>query len=94
MSKISAKKAECGYEDKPVNRMCSNCAHFTLDRVLTPWMPESNARRIAEPGRFQTNPEPYTVEKNGVEKNMRCTRNGFAVKKMARCGDWEAGGKA
>lgn len=87
MSQIIIKKAECGYEDKPVNRMCSNCAHFAIDRVLTPFMLEINASR---PNRT----DHYTVERHGVDKNMRCTRNGFAVKKMARCGDWEAGSKA
>lgn len=92
MSKISVKKAECGYEDKPVNKMCSNCAHFALDRVLTDWMLESNEKRDKRSPQWRA--EEYTVEKHGVEKNMRCTRNGFAVKKMARCGDWEAGSKA
>ena len=31
----------------------------------------------------------YTVEKHGVEKNIRCTKYGFVVKKTAYCNGHE-----
>jgi hypothetical protein len=30
----------------------------------------------------------YMAENDGVEKNLRCARHGFSVKKMAACNDW------
>ena len=82
MSKTLKLKAEVGYSEKPVLPICSNCVEFTSDRVLPEWMIERNA---SEMGRLDDPDNQYTVEKNGVEKNLRCTRHGFAVKKMASC---------
>jgi len=31
-------------------------------------------------------------EKNGVEKNLRCVRHGFAIKKMGSCNDFSRKG--
>lgn len=81
MSEISDKKAACGYTQKVIPSTCGNCAHFASDRTLPEWMEVLNSRRVRA---------YYTVEKDGIEKNLRCTKHGFTVKKMARCGDWEA----
>lgn len=79
MSTIAEKKAACGYIPKCVPSTCSNCAGYTAERVFPEWMEQSNARR----GRAD-----YTIEEHGIEKNLRCTRHGFAVKKMGVCNDW------
>lgn len=84
MSKVSEKKAACGYQDKPVNRVCANCASFSSDRKLPDWMKESNKRRQNAMG------SPYTLEKYGIESNIACGLHGFAVKKMGACGSWSA----
>lgn len=79
-------KAACGYQDKPFQKTCSNCAAFTSERVLSSWMIKRNA---SGQGVYLANDnEPYTAEKHGTEKNMRCTAHGFAVKKTALCNDW------
>lgn len=79
MSKVSDQKAACGYTPKVVPSTCGNCKHFKSDRALSGWMEASNERR-----RFPY----YTAEKDGVEKNRRCGKHGFAVKKMAGCDDY------
>lgn len=84
---IAKVKAQCGYAEKPPQRICSTCTHFTFEKVLSAWMLERNAS--GEGVMFGSN-EPYTIEKNGIEKNLRCERHGFAVKKTAHCNDWSA----
>jgi len=84
---MNTKKAKehCGYQEKPVLPVCSNCRNFTSDLVLPAWMIEHNAQ-------VQTSEKDgiiYTTEKNGVEKNLRCKAHGFAVKKTATCGTWD-----
>lgn len=83
---LSPKKAKenCGYKDKPVLPVCSNCRHFTSDRVLPDWMVDRN--KSGEGAYFSD--EQFTVEKHGVEKNLRCKAHGFVVKKMGSCNTW------
>ena len=82
MSNTTIAKKNCGYEPKPVHPTCSNCAEFRSERILPAWMIESNAAAAAD--------NTFTVEKNGVEKNMRCASFGFAVTKTATCKQWQA----
>lgn len=91
MATVNEKKAACGYTPKLIPGTCSNCANFASDRVLADWMLKSNARRAASDPRLQ-----YTAEKNGIEKNRRCNKHGFAVRKMGACNDWQKaeGGEA
>ena len=90
MSKVSEKKAACGFRDKAVPKTCMNCTHFASERALTPWMEQSNAAQKAKAEQWRL-PE-YTVEQHGVEKNIRCTKHGFAVKKLSDCNDHSANG--
>ena len=76
---INEKKAACGYITKCIPSTCSNCANYTSERVLTEWMESVNARR----GRTD-----YTIEEYGIERNLRCIRHGFVVRKMGVCNDW------
>ena len=78
---LSVKKAKehCGYQGKPVLPTCGNCGAFASDMALPAWMEEQKTDRRGT---------QYTVEKNGVEKNLRCLDHGFAVKKMAACKLW------
>ncbi len=87
MKTVNEKKAACGYTPKLIPGTCGNCAHFSLDRVLTPWMLESNEKRAMQSPQWRSG--EYTAEKHGVEKNLRCTKHGFAVKKMGACNDWQ-----
>jgi hypothetical protein len=79
MKTVNEKKAACGYTQKVIPSVCGNCAHFASDRVLPDWMKHANSRRHVH----------YTIERDGVEKALRCARHGFAVKKMGACNDWQ-----
>ena len=92
MIEIGEKKAACGFRDKAVPKTCATCTHFASDRVLHPWMERSNAAQIGLPEKWR--PKLYTVEQHGIEKNLRCTKHGFAVKKMSACNDYSANGGA
>lgn len=81
MMTVKAAKEHCGYQDKPVLQTCGNCGAFASTMKLATWMEERNA---------ETGQEEYTVEKNGVEKDLRCADHGFAVKKMAACKLWRS----
>jgi len=52
--------------------------------VLSQWMLDCNTS--GEGVYFKD--AQYTVEANGIEKNMRCSKHGFAVKKMGSCQDF------
>jgi len=86
---LSVKKAKdhCGYEQKPVQKICKNCAAFSSDLVLPKWMVEINEVRLAIQGRRE---RIYDAKTDGQEKNLRCTDHGFAVKKTASCKLWKA----
>ena len=88
MSKVSDQKAACGYTPKVVPSTCGNCKHFASDRTLSGFMLEINAERAKKPKTPYITVEPYTVEKHGIEGNLRCAKHGFAVKKMAGCDDY------
>lgn len=79
MSKVSDQKAACGYTPKVVPSTCGNCKHFASDLVLPDWAEQTN-KRCSHPY--------YTAEEWGLEKNLRCEKHGFAVKKMAGCDDY------
>ena len=91
MSKQSEAQAAQGYVAKPEPSTCINCAHFKSERVLPSWMVRDNvAGKKPWPGFGEKNPpDRYTVEVNGVEKNMRCGVGGFAVKKTATCNEFK-----
>lgn len=80
MSKQSEAKTAQGYEQKPVAHVCMNCRDFASDRALTNWMKSENDRG-SEPysGRH------YTIERDGVDRNLRCLVGGFAVNKTSTC---------
>ena len=92
MIEIGEKKAACGFRDKAIPKTCATCTHFASDRVLPTWMEQSNAKQAHWPEQWRS--EPYTVEQHGVEKNIRCKKHGFAVKKMSACNDYLANGGA
>lgn len=79
-------KSDCGYLEKPPQQNCSTCAHFTFEKILPAWMLDQNK----SDDKTCVSDEPFTVERNGVEKNLRCSLHGFAVKKLARCNSWKA----
>jgi hypothetical protein len=79
---IAAVRKACGYELKP--HTCGNCAQFASELQLSGWMERRNS------GMSEDSSMRYTVEKNGIECNRRCTLHNFAVKKMATCRDWQA----
>ncbi len=79
MSKISDLKEKCGYQERPLAQICANCKNYSSEKRLEKWMEEANER-----GRHK-----YTVEINGVEKNLRCSIHGFKIKKTATCEIWE-----
>lgn len=70
-------KAHCGYQDKPVQRICSTCGSFAFDMDYPKWVLE----RVAE-GRDK---EPIGAP---IECRLRCTDHGFATKKTATCRLW------
>lgn len=78
MSKQSEEKAKRRYRDKP--DICGNCVYLDSEIMLPAWMTEINLRDL-EHGRRPT----YSIEKHGVEKKLRCSSGGFAVKKTATC---------
>lgn len=88
-SKQLKAKAEQGYRTEPQN--CGNCAHKTSEVKLPEWMIKRNEERAAdaEAGRSSYGRE-YTVERDGIERNVRCGIGGFAVKKTATCNSWTA----
>lgn len=82
---LSPKKAKehCGYDPKPVPRACGSCGAFAVDIELPDWCKKENERHADVP-RYS----PYTAERHGIEKNLRCTDHGFATKKKATCRLW------
>ncbi len=72
-------KEHCGYEEKPMRIACGNCAAFAGDMVYPMW-----CRTPEEQADFDA--KSYAK----VEKNMRCTDHGFAVKRTAVCKLWRA----
>lgn len=78
---MTPKKAKeySGYQEKPVLPVCWNCQAFTSEMQLPAWMEERNRSG-----------ERYTIEENGIEKNLRCSDHGFAIKKMASCNSFKA----
>lgn len=79
MSAQSIAKAAQGYEPKPVSSTCGNCERFKSDRVLPAWRERQN-QHVKSLGR-----KALWGDQNTVEKNLRCTLGGFAVKKMGTC---------
>lgn len=78
---VKKAKEHCGYEAKPVFNTCANCAAFASDMELPAWMQEEKK---------DWDGTEYTVEKHGIEKNLRCTDHGFVTKKLATCKLWRA----
>ena len=76
---VSKAKEHCGYKAKPVFNTCANCGSFKSEMKLPEWM--------AERGKDWDGTQ-FTVENDGVEKNMRCTDDGFSTKKTATCNLW------
>ena len=60
-------------------RNCGNCESLTSERVLPKFLVEINESRK------ERGLSLYTVEQNGVERNLRCGIGGFAIKKTATC---------
>lgn len=77
---IEKTKQSCGYDAKPSFPTCGNCAAFAVNLELPDWMQRRNTET---PGAFD-------IEKNGVEKNLRCDAFGFPTKKTATCREWRA----
>lgn len=69
-----------------VQRGCLSCAHFMSDLVLPKWMQEHNS--TIDAGLIRAGVR-YSVSAHGVEKNLRCSIGGFAVKKTASCDRYE-----
>ena len=84
MSKQSEAKDRQGYVAKVIPSTCSNCAHFHSELALPSWMAERNSIYASSTGY-----SPYTVERHGIESNLRCNIGGFAVKKMGGCLLWD-----
>ena len=86
---MNAKKAKqySGYNEKPNLPVCMNCQWFASEIHLPAWMEKRNK---SGEGVYFTNGEMYTVEKHGVEKNLRRSAHGFAIKKMASCNSFKA----
>lgn len=82
---VKKAKEDCGYEERPFQEMCSNCGAFSSEMILPAWMIERN--KTIEEAKLKY-VEIYTVEKNGVEKNLQCADHGFAVKRTSRCAKW------
>jgi hypothetical protein len=76
---MSPKKAKehCGYIAKPEHNTCSNCGAFASDFIYPIWV-------VSEADRAKYDIMRYAK----LEKNLRCTDHGFAVKKTATCGLW------
>lgn len=82
MSRQSDAKEAQGYVATPVPSTCVNCTNFASDMVLPEWA----QREVAKGAKHWSGSDSgYSVERDGVEKNRRCTLGGFAVKKMATC---------
>lgn len=86
MSKQSqAQIAQC-YDPKPDPSTCGFCQHFTSEKLLPAWMERDNAEgKKPWRGAGVHQRKIFTVEEDGVEKNLRCGIGGFAVKKLATC---------
>jgi hypothetical protein len=80
MSKVAESKKRQGYRTKP--NTCSNCAHFTSEKVLPAFCAERNDLSV-----LAGFPRPYSVEQFGVDVNKRCSLGGFAVNKSATCNE-------
>lgn len=79
MSKVSEAKAACGYKDKALLPVCSNCLEFSTELVLPTWMQKRNAASAQQ---------QFSVKIHGVEKNLRCKLHGFAVKRLGSCNNF------
>lgn len=85
MSKQSEAKASQGYIESALT--CAVCKHLQFDMILPKWMVEYNAETAAikEKGGNAMYRSDYTLEKNALQKNIRCGIGGFKVKKTAAC---------
>ncbi|MFA5900463.1 MAG: hypothetical protein WC829_15295 [Hyphomicrobium sp.] len=81
MSKQSDTKKNQNYQ--PKGPTCATCNNLQSEMVLPTWMQEENDK----PTRGNCG-AIWFVEKHGVEKNMRCSIGGFAVKKQGCCDLW------
>lgn len=95
-TKLETLKASVGYSDKPVLPTCMNCAQFTSERLVPQWIERDIKERghvnlfLGGFGGYQRFEKADDIPPElRVEKNIRCSRHGFAVKKLGRCNDHE-----
>lgn len=80
MSKQSEAKKDQGY--RVHSNTCGNCGQFQSEVVLPAWCVNENVLREETGG-----PPFYILSEThgGIERNLRCSVGGFAVKKTATC---------
>jgi hypothetical protein len=77
MRKVSEVKFEMGYTDKPIFHICKTCRYLYLIIDNPLWVKKEIMK-----GNMRYN--DYVKE-----KNISCSKGGFAVKKTASCNMWE-----
>lgn len=83
-------KERCGYQAKPVHPACANCGAFASDLQVPAWMvgefEQEGVLRIHAGASMRIYKDLAEVPDHlKVEKNLRCTDHGFAIKKTAVC---------
>ena len=71
-----AKKKEAGYEAKPFQKICGNCADDVQVKKLQAWQVEDNKIR-----------QRWDLEKDGATV-YNCIKHGFEVGKTGACPSW------
>lgn len=85
MSKQSEAKKKQEYDDKPKPNLCGNCPSLKFDMQLPKWMQERNDGVANGTTAFPRTP---WGDEHKVQKNLRCGKGGFAIKKAGTCAEW------
>ena len=76
-SPVAARKANCGYVDKVVPKVCRDCGAYSSTKEYPSWLRSDVAKS-------QFKAAGYAMK----ETHIRCTTHGFAVKRQGCCNDW------
>ena len=76
MTSMAKKKEAAGYEAKPFQKICGNCADGVQGKKLQAWQVEDNKIR-----------QRWFLEKDGATV-YNCSKHGFEVGKTGACPSW------
>lgn len=83
MTSMAKRKEAAGYEAKPFQKICGNCAYGVQGKKLQAWQVEDNERNDM----FKTKNKRWDLERDGATV-FNCSKHGFEVGKTGACPSW------